>query len=177
MNNGCLLDPFQKKRYLTGAHESHGFTLIELLVVVAIICIASVAVALSLRPSTNAALQNAEQLAAVLETSRANAQAQNAPLLWRCDATGISVQSLTPNSLNPLQYSWAAASKGSLVICDPAQGIISVDPLIRAQSINVYTKTGSDNDPNNAMGVAQNSLNDAVQIATDGLGPFKVMEH
>jgi len=150
-----------KRSVLSG--RANGFTLIELLVVVFIIAMASALAVMSLRPSSNQqALQNAQQLAALLDSTRANARAQKTSLLWVCGTTGITVQEAVPSS-NPSQhFNWQAGNS----FCDPSQGVIGPEPITKAQGINVYSSEPG--------GKASSDVNTAVHIGTDGLGPFKL---
>ncbi len=152
------------------AHPSSGFTLIELLIVVFIIALSSAVAVMSLRPSHNQQnLQNAQQLAALLDSTRANARAEKTPMLWMCDQSGLSVQvalptlPILPSSAQAKHYNWQSGS----AYCDPAQGVIGPEPIVKAQSINVYNSSLSSKE--------SSDVNTAVQIATDGLGPFKLI--
>jgi len=65
------------------AGRTGGFTLIELLVVVALIAIASATISLSLRDPTELQLQReAQRLAALLETARAESRASGLAVRW-----------------------------------------------------------------------------------------------
>ncbi|MFG6488915.1 Tfp pilus assembly protein FimT/FimU [Roseateles sp. BYS78W] len=65
------------------AGRAGGFTLIELLVVVALIAIASATISLSLRDPTELQLQReAQRLAALLETARAESRASGLTVRW-----------------------------------------------------------------------------------------------
>ena len=104
----------------------------------------------------------ASAVAALLDAARANARAQRVSLLWRCDESGFSVLSTIPSAAPVKHSNWQAGS----AVCDPNQGVVGPEPITKAQVINVYsvdatTKSGVD-------------VNNAVQIATDGLGPFKL---
>ena len=69
---------------------ARGFTLIELLVVIALIAITSAGASLALRDSAASALErDAQRLAAVLESARAQSRASGAPVLWRAQNTGF----------------------------------------------------------------------------------------
>jgi general secretion pathway protein H len=173
--NRSLINCKKDHQYFYGLSKCTGFTLIELLVVIAIISITSISVIFSLRPLDNASLQNAEQLAAVLESARASARAQKTPLLWRCDVSGITVQSLSPRTLPPLKYNWSSALKDSVVLCNPTQGVIPVEPIMQSQTINVYTKYVSLKDSNNFEEFTSFNVNQAIQIGSDGLRPFKTL--
>jgi general secretion pathway protein H len=66
-----------------GRHRSSGFTLIELLVVVALIAITSATISLALRDPTELQLQReAQRLAALLETARAESRASGLAVRW-----------------------------------------------------------------------------------------------
>jgi general secretion pathway protein H len=77
----------------TGRRSSaRGFTLLELMIVVAITGMASAAVALALRDSTQTQLdREAQRLVALLESARAESRATGVPLQWRATATGFEV--------------------------------------------------------------------------------------
>ena len=163
-------DPTSSYPTSSKAHPSSGFTLIELLIVVFIIALSSAVAVMSLRPSHNQQnLQNAQQLAALLDSTRTNARAEKTPMLWMCDQSGLSVQValptlfILPSSAQAKHYNWQAGS----AYCDPTQGVIGPEPIVKAQSINVY---------NSSLSIKESSdVNTAVQIATDGLGPFKLI--
>ena len=80
-----------------------GFTLLELLVVVALIAVATAGVSLSLRDSAQSALQrDAERLAVLLETGRAQARANGLPVVWRTQVnTPNAVQSFVFEACRP----------------------------------------------------------------------------
>ena len=140
-----------------------GFTLIELLVVVFIISVASVVAVLSIRGSANQeVMQNAQQLASFLDSVRATARAEKNALVWRCDASGLSVQGVLPISSKPKHLNW----QQGIASCEPAQGVIGPEPITKAQIISVY-------DENNS-GKVNKDVTQSVQIGTDGLGPYKL---
>jgi len=81
-----------------------GFTLLELLVVVALIAIATAGVSLSLRDSADSALErDAQRLAALLETARAQARASELTVVWRTQPAGFVFEGLPPPGL-PRQW-------------------------------------------------------------------------
>ena len=150
---------------------SVGFTLIELLVVITIVCIASAVVVFSIRPSeSRRAGENAEQLAAILDSARGLARAQSSPITWQCDDSGITVQGALPYTLQTKHYNWQ--NPGSR--CDPKEGIIGPEPITRPQSIYVYAKPGVDNANVSTQALGSDSGN-ALQIKTNGLGPYKLI--
>ena len=142
-----------------------GFTLIELLVVVFIISVASAVAVMSIRRSANQqVLQNAQQLAAFLDSVRATARAEKTALLWICGQDGLTVQSALPTSSKPKHIDWQQGRAS----CEPAKGVIGPEPITKAQMISVYSENTSDS---GTMDVAH-----SVQIGSDGLGPFKLNE-
>ena len=137
-----------------------GFTLLELLVVVALIAVATAGVSLSLRDSAQSALQrDAERLAVLLETGRAQARANGLPVVWRTqDNSANPVQSFVFEGLPPpgLPQNWLTestrAAPGSAVTLGP-------EPLIAPQAVAVSS----------AVAPTQ-----TLWVVTDGLRPFKV---
>ncbi len=139
-----------------------GFTLLELMVVVALIAVATAGVSLSLRDSTHSALQrDAERLAVLLETGRAQARASGLPVVWRIqDSQSQSMQSFVFEGLPPpgLPQNWLAESTraraGSAIILGP-------EPLIDPQAVALS---------------ALPSPGQTLWVVTDGLRPFKVQK-
>ena len=137
-----------------------GFTLLELLVVVALIAVATAGVSLSLRDSAHSALQrDAERLAVLLETGRAQARANGLPVVWRTpDTTPNALQSFVFEGLPPpgLPQNWLApstrATPGSAITLGP-------EPLIEPQAVALS---------------APQSPGQTLWVVTDGLRPFKV---
>jgi general secretion pathway protein H len=137
-----------------------GFTLLELLVVVALIAVATAGVSLSLRDSAQSALQrDAERLAVLLETGRAQARANGLPVVWRTQDNSVNtLQSFVFEGLPPpsLPQNWLSettrARVGSAITLGP-------EPLIEPQAV--------------ALSAAQSS-GQTLWVVTDGLRPFKV---
>ena len=137
-----------------------GFTLLELLVVVALIAVATAGVSLSLRDSAHSALQrDAERLAVLLETGRAQARANGLPVVWRTqDNTPNALQSFVFEGLPPpgLPQNWLAPSTRAI----PGTAItLGPEPLIEPQSVALS---------------APQSPGQTLWVVTDGLRPFKV---
>jgi general secretion pathway protein H len=141
-----------------------GFTLLELLVVVALIAVATAGVSLSLRDSAQSALQrDAERLAVLLETGRAQARANGLPVVWRTqDNSANPVQSFVFEGLPPpgLPKNWLAdttrARAGSAITLGP-------EPLIEPQAVALSTAQSAPQSPGQTL-----------WVVTDGLRPFKV---
>ena len=133
-----------------------GFTLLELLVVVALIAVATAGVSLSLRDSADSTLErDAERLAALLETGRAQARAHGMPVVWQTSSggTGFEFAGLPPPGL-PRTWlnSNTRAAPGVRVVLGP-------EPLIEPQALAL----------SNA-----NAPGKSLWVVTDGLRPFKV---
>jgi general secretion pathway protein H len=128
--------------------------------VVALIAVATAGVSLSLRDSAHSALQrDAERLAVLLETGRAQARANGLPVVWRTqDPSPNAVQSFVFEGLPPpgLPQNWLAdstrATPGSAITLGP-------EPLIEPQAVALSTPQ---------------SPGQTLWVVTDGLRPFKV---
>jgi general secretion pathway protein H len=131
-----------------------GFTLIELLVVVAIIAIASAGVTFALRDSADTQLErDAQRLAALLESARAQSRTTGRPVRWRPVDGGFRFEGLPPDTL-PSQ--WLApttiASGGTVLLLGP-------EPIIGRQQV-VLTSSAA--------------VGRSLRVGTDGLRPFAV---
>ncbi|MFM2075215.1 MAG: hypothetical protein RJB34_1520 [Pseudomonadota bacterium] len=146
------------------AAPARGFTLLEMLVVVALIALATAGVSLSLRDSADSALErDAERLAALLETGRAQARASGLPVVWRVPKgpvgakTGFVFEGLPPPGL---PQHWLAdtthAAPGTTITLGP-------EPLIAPQAV-ALTRW---DDAGAATG-------QRLWVVTDGLRPFTV---
>jgi general secretion pathway protein H len=140
------------------APKACGFTLLELLVVIALIAVATAGVSLSLRDSASSALQrDAQRLAALLETGRAQARANGLPVVWRAH-TQDSVHGFVFEGLPPpgLPKNWLAestrAAPGAALSLGP-------EPLIGPQAVAL----------SNVQAPGQ-----TLWVVTDGLRPFRV---
>jgi general secretion pathway protein H len=117
-------------------------------------------VSLSLRDSADSALQrDADRLAVLLETGRAQARANGLPVVWRTqDNSAQTVQSFVFEGLPPpgLPQNWLAestrAAPGSAITLGP-------EPLIEPQAVAVSSAVA----PGRTL-----------WVVTDGLRPFKV---
>ncbi|MGO4394548.1 prepilin-type N-terminal cleavage/methylation domain-containing protein [Variovorax sp. M-6] len=142
-----------------------GFTLLELLVVIAIIALATAGVGLSLRDSGQASLdREAERLAALLESARAQSRASGIAVRWRLTPDGpgnFSFDGLPPGSL-PAHWLADGITAQPISADGRAAGALQLgpDPIIAAQQVVLST----DGPPNRSL-----------RIGTDGLRPFAVV--
>ena len=148
----------------------HGFTLLELLVVMAIVAIASVGVVLTLRDSSATDLErDAQRLAAVLESGRAQSRMQGTPVTWRAVPGGFALDGLNP-PLPPQVWLSAGTTVGA-VLRPPAPGALNTtkttdrltlgpEPILEAQAVVLAVRSKPEI---------------RLQLATDGLRPFALV--
>jgi general secretion pathway protein H len=132
--------------------RQRGFTLMELLVVVSIIAIASAGVAFAMRDSAQTQTErDAQRLAALLESARAQSRTLGVAVVWRSTAQGFAFDGLPSGSL-PTHWLDANTTvpEGSSLELGP-------DPIVAAQSVTLGSRLQS--------GVSW-------RVATDGLRPF-----
>ncbi len=126
------------------------------MVVVAIIGLGTALASLALQGTEGAALaRDAERLAALLESARAQSRATGVPVHWRPTATGFAFDGL-PASAAALPGNWldtrtAAVGNATLTL--------GPEPVIGAQAV-LLQRAGADTPP--------------LRVATDGLRPFVV---
>ena len=133
---------------------SHGFTLLELLIVVAIIAIATVGVSFALRDAQATQLEReAQRLAALLESARAQSRSSGVPVSWTALAGGFRFDGVAPGALPERWLTESTHVRGSPTLQ------LGPEPIIGRQEVVLETST-----------LPQRSL----RIATDGLRPFAV---
>ena len=141
--------------------RSNGFTLIELVVVIALIAIASAMASLALRdPAATRLEQEGARLVALLEAARNEARAAGLSARWepRAEqegAEGFRFIGLPPSSRLPNR--WLVAGVTAEVAGARAVQL-GPEPLIGAQRIVLRLDTQT------------------LTLATDGLGPFVVVD-
>jgi general secretion pathway protein H len=141
-------------RSLPSRSRGVGFTLIELLVVVAIIAIASAGVSFALRDSADTQLEReAQRLAALLESARAQSRTSGRPVRWRAVADGFRFDGLAPDAL-PQQW-----LQSTTEVHGPGLLLLGPEPIIGPQQVVL----GSAALPGRSL-----------RISTDGLRPFTV---
>lgn len=133
-----------------------GFTLIELLIVVAIMAIATAGVGLALRDTSGTALEReAQRLAVLLDSARAQSRMTANPVRWRPTATGFVFEGLAKGMMFP--STWLGqdvrAAVTSVVVLGP-------EPVIGPQQIRLV----STSDPSRSL-----------ILATDGVRPFSLL--
>ena len=131
---------------------TRGFTLLELLVVVAIIALATAGVGFALRDSATGDLErDAQRLAALLESARAQSRMSGNAVRWHATPTGFAFEGL-PGSTLPDR--WLSADTLS-----PAAEPINLgpDPIIGPQSIRILSARQPDR---------------SLALVTDGVRPF-----
>ncbi|MBK6652152.1 MAG: prepilin-type N-terminal cleavage/methylation domain-containing protein [Betaproteobacteria bacterium] len=135
-----------------------GFTLLELLVVVAIIAIGSAGAAFAMRDAAQSQLEReAQRLAALLESARAQSRTTGVPVRWVTNGQGFRFEGLPPGTL---PSHWLGPS---VEVSAPAGTTTTLtlgpEPLIGRQMVMI----GSAEAPGRQ-----------IILATDGLRPFAV---
>lgn len=136
--------------------RASGFTLLELLIVLTIMAIATAGVLPSLRSSSATALEReAQRLAVLLESGRAQSRLTANPVRWRPTATGFSFEGLTAPATLPsgwLSPDVQAAGAGTV--------LLGPEPVIGPQQIRLVSLS----EPARSL-----------IVATDGVRPFSVL--
>jgi general secretion pathway protein H len=124
-----------------------------LLVVVALIAVASTSVSLSMRDSIESALQrDADRLAVLLETGRAQARANGQTVVWRTRHDGFAFEGL---SAPGLPQKWLSETTQ---VTPDLEVILGPEPLIEPQALALSNRQFPGK---------------TVWVVTDGLRPFK----
>lgn len=133
---------------------SRGFTLFELLIVVAIIAIATAGVSFALRDSDATQLEReAQRLAALLESARAQSRSSGVPVRWHPTETGFRFEGVPPQALPDRWLAETTQARGNVTL------ILGPEPIIGRQQVILGSSTAPDR---------------SLRIATDGLRPFAV---
>jgi general secretion pathway protein H len=134
--------------------RARGFTLLELLVVVAIIAIATAGVSLALRDSQATQLEReAQRLAALLESARAQSRSSGVPVRWYPTEGGFRFDGVPAKALPDHWLSDTTQVRGNTTL------LLGPEPIIGKQEVVL-----------GSAGV----LDRSVRVATDGLRPFVV---
>lgn len=139
----------------TLAAGSRGFTLLELMVVVAIMALATAGVGFALRDATSNELEReAQRLAALLESARAQSRMTANPIRWRPTPTGFVFDGATQAAL---PNNWLAADVEATIA---GAVVLGPEPIIGPQRIRLSSRTQPTR---------------SVTLATDGIRPFTVV--
>jgi general secretion pathway protein H len=131
-----------------------GFTLLELLVVVAIIAVATAGVSFALRDSQATQLEReAQRLAALLESARAQSRSSGVPVRWYPTPGGFRFEGNPPDALPERWLEETTQASGSPVL------VLGPEPIIGKQDVVLMSTA-----------LPGRSL----RIVTDGLRPFVV---
>jgi general secretion pathway protein H len=137
-----------------GTRRGRGFTLLELLVVIAIIAIATAGVSFALRDSQAVQLEReAQRLAALLESARAQSRSSGAPVRWLPVAGGFRFEGTPPQTLPDRWLSDTTQVRGSAAL------LLGPEPIIGRQEVVLESSAA----PGRSL-----------RVATDGLRPFTV---
>jgi general secretion pathway protein H len=135
-------------------HRPRGFTLVELLVVVAIIAIASAGVSFALRDTQATQLEReAQRLAALFESARAQSRASGVPVRWSATPGGFHFEGVPAGSFPEEWLTPSTQVQGNTTL------VLGPEPIIGRQQVVIATTTAPDR---------------SLTIATDGLRPFRV---
>lgn len=139
---------------LSARSHTSGFTLLELLVVITIMAVATAGVSLAMRDGASAQLEReAQRLAALLESARAQSRMSASPVRWQATPTGFVFDGLS----HPAQPGYwlgddVQVSQGAPVLLGP-------EPVISPQQIRLTSRTQPER---------------SLRISTDGVRPFTV---
>jgi general secretion pathway protein H len=137
------------------AKGARGFTLIELLVVVAIIAIATAGVSFALRDSEATQLEReAQRLAALLESARAQSRSTGVPVRWYATPGGFKFEGVPPKALPNHWLVETTQVRGPTAALQ-----LGPEPIIGRQEIVLQSAAHPER---------------SLRIATDGLRPFTV---
>ena len=134
---------------------ARGFTLIELLVVVAIIAIATAGVSFALRDSEATQLEReAQRLAALLESARAQSRSTGVPVRWFATPGGFQFDGVPPKALPNHWLVETTQVRGPTAALQ-----LGPEPIIGRQEVVLQSSAHPER---------------SLRIATDGLRPFTV---
>ena len=123
---------------------------------IAIIAVATAGVSLAMRDNSQTALEReAQRLAVLFESARAQSRASGSAVIWRPTADGFRFEGVMPGAL-PTR--WLEA--GTRV--DPKAAIqLGPEPVIGAQAVDIFMDDPASGQPARVL-----------RVGTDGLRPF-----
>lgn len=137
-----------------GKHGADGFTLLELLVVIVIMAVATAGVGLALRGSSATQLEReAQRLAALFESARAQSRMSATAVRWRATPSGFAFEGLTGVKL---PSTWLGSD---VRVAESGVVVLGPEPIIRPQQIRL---------------VSISEPESSVRVVTDGVKPFSV---
>jgi len=138
----------------TSAAGSDGFTLLEMLIVVAIIALATLGVGFALRDSSSVILErDAQRLAALLESARAQSRMSAVPVRWHSTPQGFAFDGLPDANL---PTTWL---NNDVMAVSQASVLLGPEPILAPQRIRLFMRTQPER---------------SLQVGTDGIRPFAV---
>ena len=138
----------------TSAAGSDGFTLLEMLIVVAIIALATLGVGFALRDSSSVILErDAQRLAALLESARAQSRMSAVPVRWHSTPQGFAFDGLPDANL---PTTWL---NNDVMAVSQASVLLGPEPILAPQRNRLFMRTQPER---------------SLQVGTDGIRPFAV---
>jgi general secretion pathway protein H len=124
------------------------------MVVVAIIAIGTAGVSMAMRDSSQTSLEReAQRLAALFESARAQSRANGTPVVWRATPDGFRFEGLASGALPD---HWLASDTG---VRGSTRVVLGPEPIIGPQTVELASTSQPDR---------------ALRVVTDGLRPFAV---
>ena len=155
--NACTLPTQQAGLHLgptCAARSKRGFTLLEILVVLTIMAIATAGVSLVLRDNSDTALEReAQRLAALFESARAQSRASGVVVRWHTTPEGFRFEGLPPGALPVRWLSEGTGVRGNTSVQ------LGPEPIVGPQAVELINSQQPER---------------AIRISTRGLRPFAV---
>ena len=132
--------------------------MLELLVVLAIVAMATAGVTMAMRDTAQTALEReAQRLAVLFESARAQSRASGAAVYWHTTADGFRFEGLLPGALPDRWLAEGTMVRGS------SRVQLGPEPIIGPQAVDLVRVSQSSGQPDRVL-----------RVTTDGLRPFVV---